>query len=136
MALSRQERYLVHQVHPAKLGTDSGVALVSTVLFWRHRLVPGLLIFLGPPVVASALVMTRDLEPLAGSRAGRYVLNHMPPSMQAVRAVSAVLLAVGGWRRSPRLLATALALVALGWSHGSWTGGLTPGATTDRGRQS
>lgn len=60
--LTRQERYLVHQVHPAKLATDIGVAAVSTVLFWRHRLVLGLLVFLVPVPVASVLVLRGDLS--------------------------------------------------------------------------
>jgi hypothetical protein len=62
--LTRQERYLVHQVHPAKLATDIGAAAVSTVLFWRHRLVLGLLVFLVPAPVASVLVLRGDLSAL------------------------------------------------------------------------
>jgi hypothetical protein len=116
--LTRQERYLVHQVHPAKLAADIGAAAVSTVLFWRHRLVLGLLVFLVPALVASVLVLRGDLSAYRDSAAGRYVLVHMPPSMQAVPAVSAVVLAVGGWRRSPGLIAAGLGLVGLGWSHG------------------
>ncbi|HXQ54894.1 MAG TPA: hypothetical protein VOA19_03635, partial [Actinomycetes bacterium] len=33
--LSRQERYLVHQIHPAKLATNVSVSVVSTMLFWQ-----------------------------------------------------------------------------------------------------
>jgi hypothetical protein len=116
--LTMQGRYLVHQVHPAKLATDIGASAVSTVLFWQQRVVLGLLVFAVPPSVASALLLRRDLAACRDSAAGRYVLAHMPPSMQAVRAVSAVVLAVGGWRRSPGLIAGGLGLVALGWSHG------------------
>jgi hypothetical protein len=35
---------LLHQVHPAKLGTDITAAAVSTMLLWRHHLWPGLLV--------------------------------------------------------------------------------------------
>jgi hypothetical protein len=31
--LSRQERFLVHQIHPAKLATNVSVSVVSTMLF-------------------------------------------------------------------------------------------------------
>lgn len=31
--LSRQERYLVHQIHPAKLASNVSVSMVSTMLF-------------------------------------------------------------------------------------------------------
>jgi hypothetical protein len=47
--LTLRERFLVHQVHPAKLATDIGASAVSTVLFWQHRLVLGLLVFAVPP---------------------------------------------------------------------------------------
>ena len=116
--MTRRERYLVHQIHPAKLATDISVSVVSTVLFWQHRLVAGLLVFTVPAPIASALVLRSDLSGYRDSPAGRYVLAHMPPSMQAIRSVSAVVLAVGGWRRSPRLLAAGFGLVGLGWSHG------------------
>jgi hypothetical protein len=116
--LSRQERYLVHQIHPAKLATDVTVSVVSTVLFWQHRLVPGLLVFAAPAPVASALVLRQDLSGYRDSAAGRYVLAHMPASMQVIRSLSAVTMAVGGWRRRPALIAAGLALVGLGWSHG------------------
>jgi hypothetical protein len=116
--LTRRERILVHQIHPAKLATDISVAVVSTVLFWQHRLVPGLLVFALPAPIASALVLRRNLSAYRDSAAGRYVLAHMPPSMQAVRSVSAIAIAVGGWRRSPALILAGLTLVGLGWSHG------------------
>jgi hypothetical protein len=88
------------------------------VLFWQHRLVPGVLVFVVPAPIASALVLRRDLSAYRDLAAGRYVLAHMPPSMQAIRSVSAVALAVGGWRRRPALILVGLALVGLGWSHG------------------
>jgi hypothetical protein len=116
--LTRRERYLVHQIHPAKLATDISVSVVSTVLFWQRRPIPGLLVFALPAPVASALVLRRDLSVYRDSAAGRYVLAHMPPSMQVIRSVSAVAVAVGGWRRSPALILAGLALVGLGWSHG------------------
>ena len=120
VGLTREERYLLHQVHPAKLGTDIGAAIVSTALFWRHRLVPGLLFYLGPPVITSSIVMRRDLAWVHDSPAGRYVLQSMPPSMQVVRALGAVVLAIGGWRRSPALVGAGVALAAVGWSRGLW----------------
>jgi len=46
------------------------------------------------------------------------VLGHMPPWMQAVRAASAAVTAVGGWRRKPSLIAAGYTLTAIGWSHG------------------
>jgi hypothetical protein len=116
--MTRWERLLVHQIHPAKLATDISVAVVSTVLFWQHRPIPGLLVFALPAPIASALVLRRDLTAYCDSAAGRYVLAHMPPSMQAIRSVGAVAVAGGGWRRSPALILAGLALVGLGWSHG------------------
>lgn len=92
--LSRQERYLVYQIHPAKLATNVSVSVGSTVLFWQPRLVPGLLVFTVPSPVASALVLAWDLSGYRDSAAGRYVLAHMPLSMQAIRSLSAVTIAV------------------------------------------
>jgi hypothetical protein len=87
--LSRQERPLVDQIHPAKLATNVSVSVVSTMLFWQPRLGPGLLVFTVPSPVASALVLSLDLSGYRDSAAGRYVLAHMPcpckPSGRSVR---------------------------------------------------
>jgi hypothetical protein len=130
--LTRRERYLVHQIHPAKLATDISVSVVSTVLFWQRRPIAGLLVFVLPAPIASALVLRRDLSGYRDSAAGRYLLAHMPPSMQAIRSVSAVTIAVGGWRRSPALIVAGVALVCLGWSHGLLPARCQPGTPTTR----
>jgi hypothetical protein len=133
--LSRRERYLVHQIHPAKLATDIAASIVSTVLLWRRRPAAGLLAAIGPPVLASTLLLRRDLDRWAQMAAGRYMLEHMPPWMQAARAASAVVTAVGGWRRKPPLVAAGYALTAIGWSHGLLAHRSTrPGEPWPRGR--
>ena len=44
-------------------------------------------------------------------------MNH--PGRKIVHyLISALVMAVGGWRRSPVLIVLGLGLVALGWSHG------------------
>lgn len=71
-----------------------------------------------PAPLASALLPRGDLGRWRDTAAGRYVLGHMPASMQALRAVSAVVTAVGAWQRRPRVLVAGYALTAAGWSHG------------------
>jgi hypothetical protein len=71
-----------------------------------------------PSPVASALALRLDLSGYRGSAAGRYVPAQMPLSMQAIRSLSAVTIAVGGWRRSPALIVAGAALVGLGWLTG------------------
>lgn len=109
---------LLHQVHPAKLATDITAELVSWALLWQRKPVAGLLIGLVPPTVASALVLRSDLEPLAQTVRGRYVLAYMPPAAQAIRAAGVVCAAWGSWRRNvPTVLAGAV-IIAAGWSFG------------------
>jgi hypothetical protein len=116
--MTPKERYLVHQIHPAKLATDVGASLVSTVLLWRHRRLAGLAVLVVPAPVASALLLRGDLGRWRDTAAGRYVLGHMPSSMQALRVVSAVVTAVGGWQRRPGVLVCGHTLTVVGWSHG------------------
>src|SRR6476660_1683755 len=87
---SARQRYLLHQVHPLKLTTDIAASVVSDVLFWQHRLVPGVLVLLGPSIVVSSILLRSEVALSCNSTTARYVLRHMPPSMQAVRAASAV----------------------------------------------
>ena len=76
------DNYLLHQVHAGKLATDITAGSVSTVLMWQRRIPFGLVIAHVPPVVATALVLRRDLSGLRGTRRGRYVLepaaSHIP----------------------------------------------------------
>jgi hypothetical protein len=93
---------LLLQAHPAKLAADITAELASCVLLRRRKPAAGLLVRLVPPAVVSALLLRGDLEPLAQTARGRYVLAHMPPSAQAVRAVGDVLSAWGPGGAVPR----------------------------------
>ncbi|HEY8209272.1 MAG TPA: hypothetical protein VIG99_17410 [Myxococcaceae bacterium] len=116
--MDRRERLLVHQIHPAKLATDISVAIVSTVFFWRHEWVAALAVIAVPAPVASALLMRSDLSRWRATAAGQHVLTHMTTPMMAVRSAGAVVMALGGWWRSPALIAASVALIVLGWSRG------------------
>ena len=119
IGLTRDQRVLVHQVHPAKLGVDIGTSVVSNALLWRRRLVAGLFVRYASPVVGSVLVLRfADVERLSSSRGGQYVLQHMPPAMVALRLAGDTLMAVGAWKHRPVWLAVGLLLVVLGWSDG------------------
>jgi hypothetical protein len=61
--MDARAKVLYHQIHPAKLLTDWVTALLACALLWQHRLVPGLVIGLIPPVLAtSALLHWASLE--------------------------------------------------------------------------
>ena len=117
--LTRQERILVHQIHPAKLAVDIGASVISGALFWQHRLFTGLVVHYLSPVLGSALVLRfADVDRLGDTRAGRYVLRHMPAPMVALRLAGDTIIALGAWRRRPTYFCFGLLLVAIGWSHG------------------
>jgi hypothetical protein len=120
--------YLLHQVHPGKLATDITAEVVSDALLWRGRWASGLALRFAPAVIASAVLMRRDMSSLEGTARGRYVLANMPPSAQVLRAVGDVLTGWGSWRRSPPTVAAGLALIAAGWSFG--LGRRTPSRVT------
>ena len=113
------EKVLVHQVHPVKLGADIGASLVSLPLIWHGYGRAGMVAHFAPALLGSAAVLAfADLDRLATTRRGRYVLRHMPPAAQAVRAVGDAVMVRGARRQRPGLIAAGLAVVVLGWSHG------------------
>ncbi|MEU6582411.1 hypothetical protein [Nocardia sp. NPDC046763] len=75
-----REAYLLHQVHPAKLATDITAGIASMGLMWQRRVATALVVAHVPAVLASALLVRRDLTSLRRTRRGRYVLAHMPPA--------------------------------------------------------
>ncbi len=119
LRLSLEQRVLIHQVHPAKLAVDISASVVSNVLLWRHRLVAGLAVrYLAPPLGSALVLLIADVERLAPTSAGHYVLEHMPPGMVVLRLAGDTLMAIGAWRRRRDYIAIAVLLVVLGWSHG------------------
>jgi hypothetical protein len=73
------------------------------------------------PVAGSLAVLTlADLDALACTAPGRYVLAHMPPSAQAVRLAGDALMGLGARRRSVALLLAGAAVIAACWSHAAW----------------
>ncbi len=115
------DKVLVHQAHPAKIGADVTASTVSNVLLWRGQPKAAGVVRVLVPVAGSAIVLcVADLDALAATRRGRYVLAHMPPSAQAVRLAGDALMALGAYRRSRGLLIAGAAAIAVGWSHALW----------------
>jgi hypothetical protein len=109
----------LHQVHPVKLATDVGAALVSNVLLWQHKALWGILVRLVPPLFGSALVMRfADLDRLRTTRRGRYVLAHMRASATALRLAGDVTMALGSWLRRPAVIGLGVVAILGGWSYG------------------
>jgi hypothetical protein len=116
------EGALLQQVHPAKIGADLTASIISNVLLWREKPLTAVAVRYALPIAGSAAVLgMADLDALARTRRGRYVLAHMPPAAQAARLAGDVLMGFGAYRRSPTLFAAGAAVVALGWSHGFWS---------------
>jgi hypothetical protein len=117
------DKVLVHQVHPVKIGADVTAAVVSNVLLWRARPKTALAVRVLLPVAGSLAVLgLADLDTLAATRRGQYVLRHMPLSAQAVRLAGDAVMALGARRHRLALLAGGAAIIAAGWSHPRWPG--------------
>lgn len=116
--MTPQEKVLYHQIHPLKLLTEISVSAISLYLFWKRKLVAGLLV-LFPDLVVSLLIMRWvDLEPYKHSVFGTYLRTYMTPSVVAVRIVGTSIMWVGAWYRRPLLLPLGLGLVLVGWFRG------------------
>jgi hypothetical protein len=117
--MTSQEKRLYHQIHPLKLATDISAEIVSLYLFWKHRLLAGMLILFIPPVIVSTLIMRlANLEPYRQSALGRYIREYMTPSAVAVRILGTIITHVGAWFRKPVLIPLGLVTVLLGWLRG------------------
>ncbi len=117
--MTPQEKRLYHQIHPLKLATDISAEIVSLYLFWKRRLLVGLLVMVVPSVIASMLIMRlANLETYRQSALGRYIRENMTPSAVALRILGTVITHVGAWFRKPMLIPLGLATVLLGWMQG------------------
>jgi hypothetical protein len=117
-ALEDPDALLLHQVHPVKLAADAGAAAVSLWLLWRGRTKSGIAVHYLIPLAASAFVLTRDVSYLRSTGRGRYVLEHMPPPAQGVRALGDTLMVRGARKQQTRWIVAGALGVAAGWAYG------------------
>lgn len=117
-------RVLVHQVHPAKVGADVTASLASNVLLWQARPKAAIAVRVLLPLAGSAAVLRfADLDALARTGRGRYVLAHMPPTAQGVRLAGDAAMGLGAYRHRWALIIAGAAVVVAGWSHAVWPSG-------------
>jgi hypothetical protein len=117
--MTPQEKALYHQIHPLKLFADISAEVISLYLFWKRKLLPGLLVVFLLPIIASLLIMRFvDLEPYKDSAFGNYIRTYMTPSVVAMRILGTVITHLGAWYRKPFLLPLGFGLVLLGWLRG------------------
>jgi hypothetical protein len=115
------DKAVVHQVHPAKIAADVTASVISNTLLWTGRPKSAIAVRALLPVAGSLAVLSlADLDPLAASPTGRYVLAHMPISAQAVRLAGDALMGLGAHRRSGALLLAGALVIVAGWSHAAW----------------
>ena len=90
-------------------------AVIAIDLFWRHLLVPGLVIALVPPVLVSAtLIREVDLGRYRRGAMGAYLRRYVPPWVQALRLFGAAFAFYAAWYR----VLGGLATVAACWANG------------------
>jgi len=119
-ALTLRERFLYHQIHPAKVFADTSTALIGIDLFWRHELWAGLIIALLSPVLVSAVLLREaDFERYRSSPMGAYLRRFMPPWVQAVRLFGIGVAFYAAWYHVPVGVIGGLALVAVCWAAGA-----------------
>jgi hypothetical protein len=126
-ALTFAERALYHQIHPAKLFADTATSLIAIDLFWRHELIPGLIMALLPPVLVSAVLLREaDLGRYRSSPMGAYLRRFMPPWVQTVRVFGVAVAFYSSWHQVPAGIYGGLALVAVCWANGLFRVGGPP----------
>ena len=114
-----KEKFLIHQVHPAKLATDIGAAIVSLYLLWQHQLVIGLLThFIPPPIGSAAVIRFAELDSYKNSRLGAYLVRYMTPIAQAARLAGDLITVGAAWYQSFAGILFGLAVIAAAWSYG------------------
>jgi len=117
--LTPREKSLYHQIHPLKLLTDISAEVLSLYLFWKRKLLAGVIVLLVPPIIVSTLIIKWvDLEVYKQSAFGRYIRTYMTPPVVAVRLLGTVATHIGAWYRKPILIPLGLVIVLLAWLRG------------------
>jgi hypothetical protein len=123
MRMTRREKALYHQIHPAKLVIDWISAIWALFLMWDGRVVLALIIGFVPAVLASILIIRIvNLEPYKISPLGRYVAKYMGPYAQTLRMAGFVITLIGAYVHDSLLIAAGFALIIACWMWGYFAG--------------
>jgi len=110
-----KEKFLYHQVHPAKLATDIGASILSLYFLWRQDATIGLLShFIPPPIGSAGVIYLADLERYGTSRLGNYLAEYMTCTAQAVRLATII----AAWKQSLAGIFFGLAVIVVAWTYG------------------
>ncbi|MES1179742.1 MAG: hypothetical protein ABUL43_00950, partial [Hyphomicrobium sp.] len=117
--MTRSEKILLHQVHPAKLAADIGGEAAALYFFWQHLFWVGLIAAFAPAIIASAILLQyARLDGYATSRIGLYLKRHMTHAVEAARLAGALLTLAAAWWHRPWLIVLGVAVVAGAWASG------------------
>ncbi len=116
--MTPKEKQLYHQIHPLKLLTDISAEIISLYLFWRHKLVAGLVLGIIPSVIVSVIMIKWvNLEKYKQSAVGRYLTINMTPFAVTLRILGTIISHIGAWYQ-PWLIPLGEGSVTLGWTLG------------------
>jgi len=114
-----KEKMLYQQIHPVKLCVDFGTGFFTTYLAWQNKMNWFLILFLGPSVVVTMIVVAfADLERLKNSSFGKHVSQHMTSTIELIRSAGQIAMWVGGWFHIPSVIAMGFLFILGGWLKG------------------
>ena len=114
-----REKFLFHQIHPAKLAVDILAEPVSLYFFWQHALAAGLITHFAPPIIASAVIIGFvNLERQKSSKFGNYVERFMSRAVEITRLAGDIVMVFGAWYHAPAVIVGGLLIVILAWLSG------------------
>ena len=105
------ERIMLQHAHPAKLALDCLGIVIGCHLLWTHHLAWALLSLFGMSILGNLVVWRVDLERLARTALGRWMLGQATPVNLVVRSLGATVLACGLWWHSAVYMAAGVAVI-------------------------
>lgn len=94
-AWSFWQRVMLQHAHPAKLAVDSAGAVACCLLMWFRRPGPALAVLFGASATGSLLARSADVDDLAETRLGQWMLPQAEPANLVIRTAGFALLLKG-----------------------------------------
>jgi hypothetical protein len=119
--VTKNDKLLYQQIHPAKLLTDFGTSFASTYLLWEHQWWYAALVAFAPSIVVTVMLMQfADLERLRRTWFGAYVSKYMPGRIVAERSVGQLVAWAGAATHVTWLVPFGYFVIVLAWLNGLW----------------
>ena len=107
------ERIMLQHSYPPNLISDCLGIVLGIYFLWDNSLVYALISLFGPSIFGNIIAWKQDINKLAETKLGKWMLLQAKPINLIVRSIGAIVLAYGVWLHSLNFILLGIGIIVL-----------------------